>query len=91
MPGLRYAVQRVYNENDERKNGVIQVVTVELPGGNGVTGAYIFPNSSPAEFTNFVHNVMTETDGTCRDWLIGDLSVRDKLWDTMGNTNGKVL
>lgn len=74
-PGLRYDVRRVYNKHDVAKNGVIQIITVDLGKGSRVAGAYVSPNYSPAALTNFLHSVITVDTGG--GWLIGDFNARD--------------
>lgn len=77
QPGLLYAVHRVYNEHEPRTNVVFQALTLDLPKGLRITGAYVSPNSSTKALTNLLSDVIT--DGTDRDWLIGDRNARQGL------------
>lgn len=49
QPGLDYAVERIYNEREETTNGIVQTITIDLPGRRRVTGTYhTYP--SPSSF-----------------------------------------
>lgn len=87
--GLDHAVKSIYNEREEDGSGVIHMITIDLLERMRITGAYVSPSSTTAAFTNFISQ--TITNGTGRDWVVGDLNAREISWDTTSNACGRAL
>lgn len=89
QPGVRYAVFNIYNKTDAATNGVIEAVTIDLPGRIRLTGTYISPITSACALTSFPSTIMITRTG--RDCMMGDFNARDATCDTVRKIIGRTI
>lgn len=76
-------------DNDQRDNGIILSITVELENRLRVTGAYIGPQTNQTAVEELVDADMSEHGDN--HLLCGDLTAHHCVWDTKCNERGVAL
>lgn len=63
QPGIKYAVTRFHNAWEQKTNGILQSLRIDLPHNIRVTGTYVSPNISATILTNFLTTIKTTGTG----------------------------